>query len=89
MADKYKIEKANFLKNEEFWCTRCDHNRVHSDKPETGTFYQQYGHVARFYPVPKRKRKDDMAKGHWEMEEYECVVFALCPECDPWKVSDV
>jgi hypothetical protein len=52
-----------------FWCSTCDAAKVDSDKPESGTFYVQFGHAYN----PTTKAFDG---------EYVGVMYALCPECD-------
>ena len=39
------INTTNPVKSTQvYWCNVCDDNQVHSDKPETGKFYQVFGH---------------------------------------------
>jgi hypothetical protein len=61
--------RALFIKGEEFWCGECDNTKVDSDKPETGTFYQVFGH--QYVPGTQPGSND-----------YHSVIFALCPKCD-------
>ncbi|OGI17361.1 MAG: hypothetical protein A3J63_01120 [Candidatus Moranbacteria bacterium RIFCSPHIGHO2_02_FULL_40_12b] len=58
------------LKNTEFWCSNCDAKKVHSEKPETGRFYYQFGHL---WDVKNQKIS----------EEYTQVIFAFCSNCAP------
>jgi len=51
-----------------FWCNKCDANVVDSEKPETGSFFVQFGHTY------DRSTQDYSG-------EYTGVMFALCPEC--------
>jgi hypothetical protein len=53
----------------QFWCNDCDSALVISDKPETGTFYEQFGHQCMY-------GQGDIV-GDWHS-----VIFALCPNCD-------
>ena len=65
-------KEATYVKNIEFWCSDCDANKVHSDKPETGKFFCQFGHVW----VPKKGEVQG-----YVADEYTQVIFALCPLC--------
>ena len=66
------FSKATYLKGEEFYCSECDGALIHSDKPETGTFYQVFGHQ---YIGEKTTASND----------YHSIIFALCPQCDKLK----
>lgn len=61
------LSKIDTLKGEEFYCHGCDSNEVHSDKPETGSFFSTFGHV--------------YTSGCKTSQQYNQVVFAYCPEC--------
>lgn len=73
---KYKPFARTIDEPTEFWCHCCDRVAVHSEKPETGTFYQQWGHTM------AARIKGGVI---YPTDEYEPVLFALCPECDPFK----
>lgn len=66
------LRAITFVKETEFWCTECDSNKVHSDKPETGKFFSQFGHPW----IPQVGTKPGRVS-----DEYTQIVFALCPEC--------
>ena len=63
------FNRATFVKGEVFWCSECDNRTVDSDKPETGTFYQVFGH--QYVPGTQPGSND-----------FYSVIFALCPKCD-------
>lgn len=52
--------------SESFYCHNCDGNIVYGDRPETGTFFYATGHVLGYGEIT---------------DDYESVVFAICPEC--------
>ncbi len=56
------------ISDTEFWCSICDGNKVHSNKPDTGRFFSQFGHL---WSVDKQKTS----------EQYTQVVFAVCTSC--------
>jgi hypothetical protein len=60
--------EAPYVKGVEFYCKICDSNKVHSDKPESGKFFSVFGHTW----DPKTQNVT---------EDYEQVIFAVCPEC--------
>jgi len=68
------FNRAPFIKGEKFWCSECDNVVVHSDRPETGTFYQAFGH--QYVPGTQPGSND-----------YHSIIFALCPRCD--KLKDI
>lgn len=53
---------------QDFWCSECDRNSVDSTKPETGTYYTQFGHSF------------DRETGEYD-GEYVGVMFAICKYC--------
>jgi hypothetical protein len=53
----------------EYWCHFCDARVVNSEKPETGMFFQAFGHQY----LGKEKPDGD----------YHSVLFAVCHECLP------
>jgi hypothetical protein len=55
-----------------FWCNKCDQKQVKSEDSKTGTFFMVSGQLFRSSLKDGPKISDD----------YETVVFALCPDCD-------
>jgi hypothetical protein len=66
------LRAIGFLKGEEFWCSECDNKKVYSDKPETGKFFNQFGHnwIPQVGNTPGKIGDD-----------YNQIIFALCAEC--------
>jgi hypothetical protein len=76
---KIKMTKAPFVKGELWWCEYCDSCQVDSDKPETGSFFSQFGGA---WNVEKQAP---------ERHYHTMIIFAMCKECmndnpdyDPW-----
>ena len=65
-----RCKKISFVQTgESFYCSVCDYKIVHSEAPETGSFFSTpFGHL---WNVEKQKPKDD----------FEFVIFAVCSEC--------
>lgn len=61
--------------SEKLWCNLCDAQEVDPKDPTSGTFYVCWGH----YWMPSNKNKSKLK------DEYDPLVFSLCPECDPYK----
>jgi len=51
-----------------YWCKKCDHRIVDSNKPETGNFFTVFGHSYN----SQSKEYDG---------EYLGVMFAVCKPC--------
>jgi len=66
------LRPITFVKETEFWCAECDGNKVHSDKPETGRFFNQFGHT---WIPPQHTRNGRVG------DEYVQIIFALCADC--------
>lgn len=61
--------KPSFLKKDtQLWCDLCDANKVHSEKPETGDFLTQEGHIC------------NLETGELS-EKYTMVIYAICSDC--------
>ena len=76
---KIKMHKAEFIKEEIYWCNWCDGNKVNSNDPKTGSFFSQFGST---WNVAAQKCNND----------YVQVIFAMCIDCmndnpmtDPWR----
>lgn len=54
----------------ELWCSKCDANKVHSDRPETGHFYLIAGH-----------KWNGVQHSEPMSEEHHMVTFAVCCGC--------
>jgi hypothetical protein len=63
------MELASFVKDEQFWCNKCDLRSVDSDDSSTGHFYSQFGHT--WNPTTRKTNG-----------EYHMIIFALCPDCE-------
>jgi len=71
------LRAVTFVKEAEFWCTECDGNKVHSDKPETGKFFSQFGHNW----IPQLSRACGAKVPGRVGEDYNQIIFALCTDC--------
>jgi hypothetical protein len=54
--------------HQQFWCKKCDRVSVDSEKPETGSFFNVFGHMW------DRETKEYDG-------EYVGVMFAVCTGC--------
>lgn len=64
-----QCKEINFIKDEEFYCSVCDSNKVDANKKETGKFFSTpSGHL---WSADAQKTKED----------YACVIFAVCNIC--------
>lgn len=61
---------SKFLVRQEFWCAECDHCKVDSDLPDSGKFFQVFGHVRKI-----------IGKNPNDTGDYEAVIFAICANC--------
>jgi len=68
------ISKLTNLSGVEFFCTCCDSAKVHSDKPDSGSFFCIFGH--------KREGRHATITDK-DLNEWVQVVWAVCVGCLP------
>lgn len=66
------VFQPDALKGVQFYCHRCDSAIVDSDKPETGKFYNTFGHARSGNKLPLRSQ---------DLLDFKQVIWALCPPC--------